>query len=53
MLVNQPKVIFATLGRLLEVMDKEYIGFEKMKIVVIDEADKFRMQSEKKVSKKA
>ena len=48
LLVNQPKVIFATLGRLLEVFDKEYISFDKMKLVVVDEADKFRMHSEKK-----
>ena len=43
LLVNQPKVVFATLGRLLEVFDKEYISFMKMKLMIVDEADKFRM----------
>ena len=48
MLVNKPKVIFATLGRLLEVFDKDYVSFEKMKMCVIDEADKFKMYADKR-----
>ena len=46
LLVNRPKVIFATLGRLLEVIDKEYISFKKMKIAIVDEADKFKISQE-------
>ena len=51
LLVNRPKVIFATLGRLLEVIDKEYISFKKMKIAIVDEADKFKISQEQNYSK--
>ena len=51
-MVNQPKVIFATLGRLLEVIDKEYINFKMLKLLIVDEADKFKFNQEASKKKK-
>ena len=40
-LLRRPKVVFATLGRLIEVVrEKEWMTLEKLKIFAIDEADK-------------
>ncbi len=41
-------MIFATLGRLLEHLEKEYICLENLKILAIDEADKFNLTGKKK-----
>ena len=43
LLVKKPKVIFATLGRLLEHISKEYISLSKLKLMAFDEADKFKL----------
>lgn len=44
LLVKRPKVIFATLGRLLEMLAKEYISLERLKVLALDEADKFTVK---------
>ena len=48
LLVKRPKVVVATLGRLLEMIDKEYIGLERLEILALDEADKFSVRGKKK-----
>lgn len=48
LLLKKPRVIFATLGRLLEHLGKEYISLQSLKILAIDEADKFNLTGEKK-----
>ena len=41
LLVRKPKVVFATLGRLLEMVEKQYIAVDALKVLALDEADKF------------
>jgi superfamily II DNA/RNA helicase len=48
MLLKRPRIVVATLGRLLEMLDKEYIGLEGLEIMALDEADKFNVKGKKK-----
>ena len=48
MLLKRPRILVATLGRLLEMIDKEYIGLEGLEILALDEADKFNVKGKKK-----
>jgi superfamily II DNA/RNA helicase len=41
LLVKKPNVIIGTLGRIKEVIDKEYIDINDLKILLLDESDKF------------
>lgn len=41
LLIKKPSIIVGTLGRIKETMDKEYINLNKLKILILDEADKF------------
>jgi superfamily II DNA/RNA helicase len=43
MLVKQSTIYVATIGRLIEVVDKGYIDISKCECLLIDEADKFRL----------
>ncbi len=41
LLVSKPKVIFATLGRLIEVViEREWLSLSKLQVFIMDEADK-------------
>jgi superfamily II DNA/RNA helicase len=46
--LKKPHIIFATLGRLLEHLGKEYICLNNLKILAVDEADKFDLTGKKK-----
>lgn len=46
--MKKPRIIFATLGRLLEHLGKEYICLNNLKILAVDEADKFDLTGKKK-----
>lgn len=48
LLVKRPKIVVATLGRLLEMLDKEYISLERLEVLALDEADKFNVKGKKK-----
>ena len=40
-MLKRPKVIFATLGRFIEVLtEKEWLSLSNLRIMIIDEADK-------------
>ena len=47
-LLKKPRILFATLGRLLEHIEKEYISLERLNVFTIDEADKFNVDDKKK-----
>jgi len=42
--VKKPRVVVATLGRVMEMLDKEYISLDRLKVLALDEADKFTMK---------
>jgi superfamily II DNA/RNA helicase len=41
LLVMRPRVIVGTMGRVAEMIDKEYLSIKGLKVLAIDEADKF------------
>ena len=48
LLVKRPRVIVATLGRLLEMLAKEYVSLAHLKVLALDEADKFTVKGKAK-----
>ena len=43
LLVKKPQVVVGTMGRITEAIEKEYLEVEKVKLVIFDEADRFRV----------
>jgi superfamily II DNA/RNA helicase len=43
LLMQRPSILFATLGRLTDLLDKEYINLNSLKVLAIDEADRFKV----------
>lgn len=41
MLVKKPNIIVGTLGRIKDMIDKEYLSLKSLKMLILDEADKF------------
>ena len=51
--MNQPRVIFATLGRLIEVtVERDWLNLHALKIFIMDEADKLVTKMRKQPSEK-
>jgi superfamily II DNA/RNA helicase len=50
MLVKKPQVIVGTMGRITEAIEKEYVKVEQIKLVIFDEADRFRVTDEQNVN---
>lgn len=52
LLVERPAVIVGTLGRVMEMIDKEYFSLQRLQVLALDEADKFTMKGKTKAWRK-
>ena len=50
LILDKPKVIWGTLGRVVHWVDRNYISLDSLKLVILDEADQLCKQSLNKQS---